>query len=786
MRIILLTFLSLFIFSCQTESQPGPLTFIPTLKLMQGQSLVADLSVYKTAGNIKLEILPYPELNLEFDASTDKLVLTAGDIKERLHFIPAKADGHPLTLAVQVIPLAGHTFTFSPDSGVKKVVVMGGFNDWSRTALPMVDNNNDGILENHVFLAPQRHEYKFVVDGEELIDPENPVFISNNIGGWNSILDLSSLKESLPGNIIKSKKNKNDLLFDYLPPEPFSALGKVKILLDNSILPDDRFSLKSDKVQVKILKSDNGLLRIIASDLQGRILPENHTIIVNGKPITPKNDPDNWHFSVIYNMLVDRFLDGDPANNDSIIHPDLHHLANFKGGDILGITARINDKYLSDLGISAIWISPLQKQPDLAYREWIPPNRVFTGYHGYWPVKARQIEPRFGTSAELQTMVESAHKNNIKVLLDFVSNHVHEEHDYYKDHPGWFGAVTMDDGTMNIRNWSEETRLTTWFDDFIPSFNYPAAPEAIDSVVADAMWWLNTYKFDGFRQDAVKHVPHTFWKSLGSALRREHPGKYFYQIGETFGSDNLIGSYVNPLELSAQFNFSIYFNARGPLSENRADFSHLSESIVNNISSFGPIHLMGNLTSSHDQLRFMSYADEQLTFSDNGTERSFNNPPGVVKNPTSYLKLKNFHALNFALPGVPVIYYGDEIGLMGAGDPDNRRMMKFGNQLNKKEQKLKEDVSEIIKLRRQNAALSIGDWVPLVSQGETFIFMKVYFDEKIVVVLHQSPENRDISFMVPVEGNRLINMIDGDKIMLEDGQASFTVMPYSFSYFRLK
>ena len=102
--------------------------------------------------------------------------------------------------------------------------------------------------------------------------------------------------------------------------------------------------------------------------------------------------------------------------------------------------------------------------------------------------------------------------------------------------------------------------LTTWFDEFLPSFDFSNNMETIDQVTEDAIWWVKKYNIDGFRQDAVKHVP-SFLEKTNKNIKNEFPNKDFYQIGETFGSDELIGSYVNPSELNAQFNFGIYFNA---------------------------------------------------------------------------------------------------------------------------------------------------------------------------------------------------------------------------------
>jgi len=370
--------------------------------------------------------------------------------------------------------------------------------------------------------------------------------------------------------------------------------------------------------------------------------------------------------------------------------------------------------------------------------------------------------------------------------LDFVSNHVHENHPYYRDHREWFGRVELEDGSMNIRNWSEETRLTTWFDIFLPSFDYSNSSEAISAVVKDALWWLDTYNLDGFRQDAVKHVPHQFWRTLTAEMRHRFPNRNLYQIGETFGSPDLIMSYVNPGELDAQFNFDIYFNARGPFSSDKADFEILEKVIQDNIVNYGPLHLMGNITSSHDQVRFMAYADHQLTFSDNGTERAFNNPPLAKPRPESYRKLVNFTAFNMALPGVPVVYYGEEIGLLGAGDPDNRRPMRFEPELTTAEKWTLQSVSRLIRLRRAHPALSIGDFVPLYSKGPDMVFAKVYFDETILAMFHQDSTDTSLTVSLPFQAQRGIDLFNGDEVRLNQSQLTFTMPAYSFRFVRIE
>ncbi len=779
----LLLFTSIFFLSCSTSSTEF-LESVPTIVLREGETRGVDLSKFKKDPTVVLHVLQTNLLDLRFISESDSLYLTPTPDTPALTSIRVMANDVPNDILVHTRPMVKHTFLFHPDSPANKIIVMGGFNDWSRTALPLKDENNDGVFECTVFLKPERHEYKFVVDGRELIDPDNPVFISNNIGGWNSILDLSSHKKTPAGQWVKSTQNRNRLHFDFIPPKDEALPVDVNVYFNNQLLHPDAFDPKPDgSVMVNCSKYSNGLLRITGMDSNGRAILENHTILKNGKPIHPDTDPGDWHFSVLYNLMVDRFLDGDPSNTQKAPDEDVHPLANFIGGDLAGIIQKLEEGYFTNLGVSAIWISPLQLQPKNAYTEWIPPNRKFTGYHGYWPIAPRTIDPRYGTEEELKKLVDLAHQQGFKIILDFVSNHVHEEHPYFKEHRDWFGNVTTDKGEMNIRNWSEETRLTTWFDEFIPSFDYVAAPAAEKQVVEDACWWLETYDLDGFRQDAVKHVPHSFWKSLTAEMKKRVPHKKLYQIGESFGSDDLILDYVNPGELDAQFNFSIYFNARNPFVADKADFTFLSTLLSENIKTYQPINLMGNITSSHDQLRFIGLADGQVAFSDNGTERTFFDPPQAVQSLNSYKKLASFHAFNLSIPGVPVLYYGEEIGLMGSGDPGNRRPMRFDDEITDVEKTLKEEFATLNKLRSTYPSLSVGDYRLVYVDGPVFIYEKYYFDEVILVAFNHSEEIKTINLDTQ-PGFGWESLYSEMNINVTEAHLTLICPPYSYGFIK--
>ena len=163
----------------------------------------------------------------------------------------------------------------------------------------------------------------------------------------------------------------------------------------------------------------------------------------------------------------------------------------------------------------------------------------------------------------LQKLIDDAHQHGINVLIDYVANHVHKEHPFFKNHRDWFGQLELPDGTLNLREWDKH-RLTTWFEPFLPKFDYINSAEALDTMTSNAVWWLQETNADGFRQDAVKHIPNIFWRTLTRKIKSEisiPEHKNIFQIGETFGSYDLINSYVNNGQLDAQFNFNLYDTA---------------------------------------------------------------------------------------------------------------------------------------------------------------------------------------------------------------------------------
>jgi glycosidase len=399
------------------------------------------------------------------------------------------------------------------------------------------------------------------------------------------------------------------------------------------------------------------------------------------------------------------------------------------------------------------------------------------------------VEEHFGDMDLAKQFVNKAHSDGIKVLLDFIANHVHEEHPLWKEHRYWFGQLELPGGRKNLRLW-DEYRLTTWFEPYMPSFDYVGSTNALETMTDNAIWWLQETGADGFRHDAVKHVPNEFWRLLTKKIKEriEIPDETkVYQIGETFGGYDLISSYVNNGQLSSQFNFNLYDTAIPVFINDDNSFELLDLQMQKTFQVYGVNHLMGNLVSSHDKIRYMAYADGDLEINDGrASEVAWTEPP-IVDHPSSYNKLKLHLAFTLTIPGVPVIYYGDEIGTTGAADPDNRRMMRFDDQLNEYENETFKDVSKLIHIRRDHPALRYGDFLTLQSDNNIYAYLRSDMNERILVILNKNENDQNISLILPDVYNirRAINLTDGEIFPVSDNEISMIINGISYLILKL-
>jgi len=420
------------------------------------------------------------------------------------------------------------------------------------------------------------------------------------------------------------------------------------------------------------------------------------------------------------------------------------------GGDLTGLQQKMDDGYFEKLGANTLWISPLNQNPTEPYGYYAPMKTKFSGYHGYWPISSSKVDFRFGTNKEFRTLVDDAHKKDMNILLDYVAHHVHVEHPFYKQHPQFTSPLYLPDGTMNTERWNDY-RLTTWFDTFLPTIDF-SKPQVVDMMTDSAMFWIKEFRIDGFRHDACKHIPEQFWRELTFKIKKYNLGKNLYQIGETYGSPDLISSYLTSGMLDGQFDFNVFDIANTTFAGvGGSDLTQVNTILNSSLYIYGSHNLMGYISGNHDKPRFMAYASGDLKFGEDSKAAAWQRNIGITDS-TAYDKLFLMHTFNMTIPGIPVIYYGDEIGLTGANDPDSRRMMKFEG-LNNRESLLQKKVSILTHLRRNNPVLIYGEFITIQTHKDSWVYARKYFDRNALVFINNSANSKAFDVLLPLELN---------------------------------
>ncbi len=576
-------------------------------------------------------------------------------------------------------------------------------------------------------------------------------FLVNTFQAWRegkstTIVTLSGERR---GNLwIYSKGGSKDKVQIYRNSSSIELLA----MWQNNKIDQSDVNIESDNlVNINIPKEAKKLkrswLRVYGADEFGRsndlLIPLEYGKIVESAKQLDRFDRQK---QVMYSLMIDRFMNGNPNNDAPLNDPEVIFEVDYQGGDIKGITKKIEDGFFKDLGINTIWISPITQNPRDAWGLNENPRTKFSGYHGYWPIYMTQIDDRFGSDAELKEMLDVAHKNDMNVVLDYVANHLHINSPVLKANPDWITELMLPDGRENIHLWDEQ-RLTTWFDKHIPTLDLER--EEVREVMTDsAMFWIANYDFDGFRHDACKHIPESYWRLLTSKIKSNYPHKNIWQIGETYGSNELVGSYIQSGMIDAQFDFSVYHTALDVLGYG-GSMERIANAVADSESAFGSHHTMGNITGNHDKSRFISIAGGDLTIEEDhkiaGMTREV-----VVGDSVAYDRLGLMNLLIATIPGVPCIYQGDEYGEPGGNDPDNRRMMRFDSYI-AKEQELRDRVSQFMQLRQSSMPLLYGDLKTLYLDDDCWIFLRVYMGKSVIVAMNIGDESKEISVNTPDE-----------------------------------
>ena len=497
-----------------------------------------------------------------------------------------------------------------------------------------------------------------------------------------------------------------------------------------------------------------------------------------------------WEDALVYMIMTDRFVNGN-SENDPLPLSDAAHGADWMGGDFEGVTQMIESGYFNSLGVNALWLTPFNQAADGTGMAADNQHKV-SAYHGYWPVEPRKVDSRLGTEEELQSLVQSAHEHGIRVMMDLVVNHVHEDHPYVDEHPDWFNSGCIC-GTDQC-DWTER-RLDCLFRDYMPDVNWKHR-NASEQMIEDALWWLETFDLDGARVDAVKHVDDLAVTNLAMRINEkfEIAGTDYYLKGETamgWSGDDLaanaeqygtINRYIGENALDGQADFVLYHAVVDRVFiHQEKDYHHLDYWTARSQDQYVQPSIMVPYVGSHDVPRFISRADT-------GTSDAYNQwldqgLPGQPGQVGPYEAALQAYTWLLTTPGAPLLYQGDEYGEYGGADPDNRHMWRDQNQWNENERNLWDSISEIGKIRLESEALRRGEYISLYQDTDAIVWGMETSNSSAMVVMNRGQS--EITFDIDLSS--LSGQWDGDWNLLfgaceKDGQ-SLTIPAKSVAIF---
>lgn len=508
--------------------------------------------------------------------------------------------------------------------------------------------------------------------------------------------------------------------------------------------------------------------------------------------------PFLWEGANVYFLLTDRFKNGDSSNDVNFNRTEKAAvLRGFEGGDLKGVIQKIDENYFSDLGINAIWMTPLVEQIHGVTNEGT--GNTY-GFHGYWAKDWTELDPNFGTKDDLKELVEKAHKKGIRIVLDAVINHTGPVTNIDAAYPNSWVRTEPTCTYNNYKNTTECT-LVANLPDILTESNepvelppllvekwkkegkYEAEMKSLDAFFARTgfprtpkyyiMKWLadyvQNYGIDGYRIDTVKHTNEDVWKDFQKVCqesfdiyKRNNPSKVldnnlFFTVGEVYGygisqrqdydfGDKKVNYYENGFK--SLINFDFKGDANKSYEELFSNYSQLLNSDLNGKT------VMNYLTSHDDGSPFDK--DRKRTF-EAGTKL-------------------------LLAPGISQVYYGDEtartLTVAGAeGDANLRSNMNWEDLSNNGDtQKLVKHYQKLGQFRANHPAVGAGVHKKL--SGTPYYFSRILtngkFTDKVIIGLDLDGKLKEFNMNgVFKEGEQVRDFYSKASMPVINGKVSF-------------
>lgn len=652
-----------------------------------------------------------------------------------------------------------------PSRAGTEPAVLGAWSGWTEP-VPMVAFD-DRWWVAELALPPGEHGYLIVEEGEAHLDP------LAGLGGWRRSdgVEVSWLvvDECLAPRVAV-EQDAGVLRVETLPARDEAAIDSVAVSIDG----EARARLQLGPGETTTTVATTGLSRgrhvveLVARDAAGRSGPAvRHAVWTD--PIAAEHAD-----AVIYHVMIDRFRgDGGVALGPPAT-PGVR-----AGGTLDGVRAELERGTFDALGASTLWLSPVYVNPE-GLRPGREDDHLYEGYHGYWPVDARAVDERIGGTAALEALVASAHARGVRVVLDLVPNHYDETNPVV--------AANLDAGWFNRRDptcvcgaadcpWSTHIE-TCWFTPYLPDVRLQH-PDALATAIDDALWWQRSFGIDGFRVDAVPMMPRAATRRIFDAVRRaEGPRAQSLLVGEVFTGAGDAGVaalryHVGQHGLDSVFDFPTMWAIRDVLT-GAAGFDALVAVLQAEDEALdGSGVVLARMLGNHDTARIAS-----VVAGDDGRD-PWDDPPPAEVGVDVLARVRLGFATVFTLPGIPTVYYGDELGMAGAADPDSRRVMPDEAELGAPALALRADVMRLGGLRRCMPALRRGTWRSVGVSAAHLAFVRELQDEApALVVLSAADSTTRVTVPAAVAPGWYKDAMSDARVEIGTGGAELELPPF--------
>lgn len=655
--------------------------------------------------------------------------------------------------------------------------IIGSFNQWYVPGIPLAASaDQPGWHFARVELPPGEYGYLIVEDGVHRVDPHNPL---STFWREEDDLEVSLLRVA--------DCSQPKLSVESVTATPAGAMAAgLRFEAADDAAPLARVTARTlDGVAVATeIDPGNGAVSLTRSGLpRGK-----HTIEViaedgRGRQATARLSgwvqpaAETWADGILYQVMIDRFRGPGGATLAAPASP-----GGRAGGTIDGVLAELESGMLEQLGVTGLWLSPVYVNP-VEPREGRGDGHMYEGYHGYWPLDPRGVEERIGGEAALRELIAAAHARGIRVIFDLVPNHVYEDSPRYTQP----GDATMWNRTeppcvcgLDGCDWGRHIQ-TCWFTPYLPDVRMQH-PEALKLAYEDAVWWMHAFDADGVRVDAVPMMPRAATRRIAAQLREStFPPESHFLVGEVYTGPGawgieVIRYYLGRDGLDSVFDFPLMWSIREAVAHEAGPMGAIEATLRDvETKTAGSGATMARMIGNHDTTRFLSEAA-------GGTAADpWASPEPQPQEALPYERQALALGLVLTLPGLPVIYYGDEVGLAGGQDPDCRRVMPGWDALSPAQEKLLQTTRRLGRLRRCSPALRTGVRTAVITEDDVYAFTRAPAQgSAALVIASRAGEAREV--VVPglaLKPGDYVDALTGEAVALAAAGATVTMAPRS-------